>query len=87
MSPKILLKKNRERENRERGELKKGREEKKQWLYSRFLIYVDFFENCLWGELYFGCNVVQKSSSDMYFSYPCGLQKSEKKGYILKAND
>ena len=41
--------------------------------------YVDFF--------IFGCNVIQKSSSDIYFSYPCGQQKSDKKGYILKAND
>ena len=29
-------------------------------------------KNCFWGELYFGCNVIQKSSSDIYFSYPCG---------------
>ena len=29
-------------------------------------------KNCLRGELYFGCNVIQKSSSDIYFSYPCG---------------
>ena len=36
-------------------------------------------KNCLRGELYFGCNVIQKSSSDIYFSYPCGEQKSDKK--------
>ena len=24
-------------------------------------------KNCLRGELYFGCNVIQKSSSDIYF--------------------
>ena len=36
-------------------------------------------KNCLRGKLYFGCNVIQKSSSDIYFSYPCGEQKSDKK--------
>ena len=30
--------------------------------------YVDFL---LLGELHFGFNVIQKSSSDIYFSYPC----------------
>ena len=30
-------------------------------------IVVERKKNCLRGELYFGCNVIQKSSSDTYF--------------------
>ena len=68
MSPKILLEKNKERENRVSEEKERRRGKKKRNGYTASF----FFNFCLRGEPYFGCNVIQKSSSDIYFSYPCG---------------
>ena len=80
MSPKILLEKNKERENGVSEEKERRRSKKKSnGCTSSF--YVDF---CLRGGLYFGCNVIQKSSSD-----DCTLVPNRNlilKGYILKSN-
>ena len=57
MSPKILLEKNKETKN------SKSEEKKKSNGCTASL----FFDFCLRGEPYFGCNVIQKSSSDIYF--------------------
>ena len=63
MSPKILLEKNKERENRVSEE--KERRRRKRKTMAALLVF--FFDLCLRGESYFGCNVIQKSSSDIYF--------------------
>ena len=77
MSPKILLEKNKERKNRKSEEKETRKTKKNNGCTISF--YVDFFEDSflkkktrLRGELYFGCNVIQNSSSDIYFSHPCG---------------
>ena len=62
MSPKILLEKNKERENRVSEEKEKRRRKRKTM--AALLV---FFDLCFRGESYFGCNVIQKSSSDIYF--------------------
>ena len=79
MSPKILLEKNKERENRVSEE--KERRRRKRKTMAALLVFLDL---CLRGEPYFGCNVIQKSSSDIYFSYPCGSQKSDLKRIYFK---
>ena len=87
MSPKILLEKNKERENRVSEEKERRRSKKKQNKTKQKnngctpSFYVDL---CLRGELYFGFNVIQKSSSDIYFSYPCAYQKSDLKRIYFK---
>ena len=78
MSPKVLLEKNKERKNRKSEEKETRRRKKNDGCTLSF--YVDFFgdsflkekKNLFEGRVLFGCNVIQKSSSDIYFSYPCG---------------
>ena len=55
MSPKILLEKNKERENRVSEE--KERRKKKKGMTT--LLFFFFFKFSLRGEPYFGCNVIQ----------------------------
>ena len=71
MSPKVLLEKNKERKHRK----KRGEEKRTMAALLVFLLTsLEFLKekNCLRGEFCFGCNVIQKSSSDIYFSYPRG---------------
>ena len=67
MSPKILLEKNKEKENRVSEENERRRRKKKG--LAALLAFLFYF--CLRGEPYFGCNVIQKSGSDIHFSYHC----------------
>ena len=56
MSPKILLEKNKERKNRKSEE-----EEKNKKAMAALLVFMLTSlkrENCLRGELYFGCNLL-----------------------------
>ena len=76
MSQKILLEKNKERKNRKSEEKKRRRRKKKAMAALVVFVLTSLkivFErkNCLKGELYFGCNVFQKSSCDICFSYSC----------------
>ena len=64
MSPKILLEKNEERENRKSEEKEKRRRKKRNGCTPSFC--VDFFGDCLGGEVYFGCKVIKKSSSNIH---------------------
>ena len=67
MSPKIPLEKNKERKNRKSEE-----KEKKKAMAAVLAVMLNSLkivceiENCLMGELCFGCNL------DIYFSYSCG---------------
>ena len=72
MSPKIFLEKNKETKNSRSEEKKKSNGST-----------ASFFFTSVW-EPYFGCNVIQKSSSDIYFSYPCAQQKSDLKSIYFK---
>ena len=83
MSPKILLEKNKEREI-EWAKRKKGGEAKKTKQKNNGCTPSFYVDLCLRGELYFGFNVIQKSSSDIYFSYPCAYQKSDLKRIYFK---
>ena len=57
MSPKIPLEKKKERKNRK----SEGKEEKKQWLQYEIaaMLTSSEIENCLMGELCFGCNLLK----------------------------
>ena len=54
----------------ERTRRKKVGEEKKKEMAALLVFMLTFLKekNCLRGELYFSCNVIQKSSFDIYFS-------------------
>ena len=74
MSSKILLEKNKERENRKSEEKERRRRKKSSGRTPS--TYVDFFgdsfwkeKDCLRGEVYFVCKVIKKSSfnTDKFF--------------------
>ena len=71
MSPKMLQEKNEERENRKsEGERKQEKKKSNGCTPSSYVDFSgDFFlkeKDCLRGELYFGCNVIKKSSLSIY---------------------
>ena len=79
MSPKILLEKNKEREN------KRSEEEEKKSNGCTPSFYVDFFggfwnKKTVCGERSI---LAVKNPALIFFFIPCGQQKSDKKGYIL----
>ena len=82
MSPKILLEKNKERENRVSEEKGTRRRKKSNGCTASFFFFGLAFE----GRANFGCNVIQKSSSDIALTLVPN-RNLYLKGYILKYND